>query len=79
MHRQQMGDYTVFCRLQISQSRFYTVSQVHEYFVVDNDLLYRQNNCFRQYVLPSRLPREEVHRIGYTIPWAGHLGFMETL
>ena len=47
-------------------------------YVIENDLLYRLSEDGRQLVLPKPC-REEVLRVGHTIPWAGHLGFMKTL
>lgn len=48
-----------------------------EQFIIENGLLYRQSDCGRQLVLPKSC-REEVLRIGHTIPWVGHLSFMKT-
>ncbi len=45
--------------------------------MIDNDLLYRQSDSGRQLVLPKTC-RVKVSRVGHTIPWAGHLGFMKT-
>ena len=50
-------------------------NSLSEHFVVENGLLYRQSEYGKQLVLPE-VSRAEVLRVGHTVPWAGHLGFI---
>uniref|UniRef100_A0A3B5RCM4 Gypsy retrotransposon integrase-like protein 1 n=1 Tax=Xiphophorus maculatus TaxID=8083 RepID=A0A3B5RCM4_XIPMA len=47
-------------------------------FVLQKNILYRQQGAFRQLVVP-RDARGMVLTLGHSIPWAGHLGTRKTL
>ncbi|XP_043981200.1 uncharacterized protein LOC122835850 [Gambusia affinis] len=49
-----------------------------EEFVLQKNILYRQQGAFKQLVVPKDA-REMVLILGHSIPWAGHLGTHKTL
>ncbi|XP_023182633.1 uncharacterized protein LOC111606305 [Xiphophorus maculatus] len=59
--------------------RCFTEAKVNKNdFVIQNDILYRQNGPIKQLVVPKAV-RETVLKLGHSIPWAGHLGKHKTL
>ncbi|XP_042071507.1 uncharacterized protein LOC121812727 [Haplochromis burtoni] len=53
------------------------VEQVNSEYILQNDILYRQQGSVLQLVVPQKV-RNAILTLGHSIPWAGHLGKHKT-
>lgn len=73
----QKSDQSLISLFRKAKEKEPGVEQVNSEYILQNDILYRQQGSVLQLVVPQKV-RNAILTLGHSIPWAGHLGKHKT-